>query len=103
MVRLSVWMPFGKAVKLLSDITGVQVSEPTARRQTEAAGAAYEQWQNQQADHLCGVEPNKNRCSSSAQRAAEQGKKAQKSRPEEGRTSKKSRCSSHERTKAETA
>ena len=95
-------MPFGKAVKLLGDVTGVQVSEPTARRQTEAAGAAYEQWHNEQADQLCGVEPNKSRCSSSAQRAAEQGKKASKPSPEEARASKKSRCSSHQRAKAET-
>jgi hypothetical protein len=58
-------MPFGRAVKLLDDVTGVQISEATGRRQTEAAGAVYESWQNEQADQLCGVKPNKSARSSS--------------------------------------
>lgn len=60
LVHLSLWMPFGKAAKLLGEVTGVQVSEPTARRQTEMAGAAYEQWQNEQADQLCAKKPRRN-------------------------------------------
>lgn len=54
LVHLSLWMPFRRAVKLLSDVTGVQVSEATGRRQTEAAGAIYEALQDEQADRLCG-------------------------------------------------
>ena len=52
LVHLALWMPFAKAVKLLADLMGVQVSEAPGRRQTEAAGAAYEVVQNEQASHL---------------------------------------------------
>lgn len=41
LVRLGTWMPFGRAAEMLADFTAVVVSEPTARRQTEEAGAAY--------------------------------------------------------------
>jgi len=41
LVRLGTWMPFGRAAEMLAAFTGVVVSEPTARRQTEEAGAAY--------------------------------------------------------------
>jgi hypothetical protein len=77
LVRVSLWMPFGKAVKLLSDVTGVQVSEPTARRQTEAAGAVYEAWQNEQAEHIWGEKPRQSHGTSSAQAAAQSGNRAQ--------------------------
>jgi hypothetical protein len=40
-VRLGTWMPFAQAAEALRLFTGVQVSEPTVRRVTEAAGAAY--------------------------------------------------------------
>jgi hypothetical protein len=65
LVRLSLWMPFGKAVKLLGDVTGVQVSEPTARRQTEAAGAAYEAVQNERASQLAEGQKKKSTARSS--------------------------------------
>jgi hypothetical protein len=90
LVRLSLWMPFGKAVKLLSDVTGVRVSEPTARRQTEAAGAAYEQWQNEQADQLCGEKPNGSGSASRAQ--GEKGQDGQKFSVDQEKV-KKSQCS----------
>lgn len=35
-------MPFKQAAQMLGALTGIQVSQATARRQTEAAGAAYE-------------------------------------------------------------
>jgi hypothetical protein len=41
-VRLGTWIAFEQAAQLLAACLGVQVSEATARRQTEAAGAAYE-------------------------------------------------------------
>jgi hypothetical protein len=41
LVRLGTWMPFERAAEMLADFTKVVVSEPTARRQTEEAGAAY--------------------------------------------------------------
>lgn len=40
LVRLGTWMPFAQAADLLAEFTQVRVSEPTARRQTEAAGMA---------------------------------------------------------------
>ena len=42
LVRLSTWLPFGRAAELLAALTGVQVSRASARRLTKAAGAAYE-------------------------------------------------------------
>jgi hypothetical protein len=41
-VRLLAWMPFKQAAQMLGALTGIQVSPATARRQTEAARAAYE-------------------------------------------------------------
>jgi hypothetical protein len=41
LVRLATWMPFDKAVNELPYFTRVTVSEPTVRRDAEAAGAAY--------------------------------------------------------------
>ena len=41
LVRLATWMPFDKAVNELHHFTRVQVSEPTVRRDAQAAGAAY--------------------------------------------------------------
>jgi hypothetical protein len=41
LVRLGVWMPFGRAVHELAHFRGTMVSRPTAERLTEAAGAAY--------------------------------------------------------------
>lgn len=52
LVRLAIWMPFGRAVELLRVISGVQVGKETARRQTEQAGAAYEQVQDAEAQRL---------------------------------------------------
>ncbi len=52
LVHLALWVSFPKAVKLLSKLMGVHVSEATARRHTEAAGAAYEALQNEQASQL---------------------------------------------------
>ena len=39
-MRLGTWVPFGRAQREFAWFTGVAVSEPTARRHTEAAGAA---------------------------------------------------------------
>jgi len=52
LVHLALWVSFPKAVKLLTKLMGVQVSEATVRRQTEEAGAVYEAVQNEQADQL---------------------------------------------------
>jgi hypothetical protein len=40
-VRLGAWMPFAQAARLLAAFARTAVAEPTLRRQTEAAGAAY--------------------------------------------------------------
>jgi len=52
LVHLALWVSFPKAVKLLTKLMGVQVSEATARRHTEGAGAAFEVLQNEQASPL---------------------------------------------------
>jgi len=41
-VHLATWMPYARAVQMLERLLGVQVSEPTVRRQAEAAGAQVE-------------------------------------------------------------
>ena len=41
LVRLSTWLPFAPAAQMLGHFTRVTVSEATARRRTEQAGAAY--------------------------------------------------------------
>lgn len=48
-MHLATWMPFARAVQLLERLLGVPVSEPTVRRQTEAAGAQVEAVQTAQA------------------------------------------------------
>ncbi|MFN8514969.1 MAG: ISKra4 family transposase [Chloroflexia bacterium] len=40
-VRLGAWLPFAQAARLLAAFAHTALSEPTVRRQTEAAGAAY--------------------------------------------------------------
>lgn len=52
LVRLATWMPFRWAAEVLASLTGVQVSEATARRWTEAAGAAACAVQSEQADAI---------------------------------------------------
>lgn len=41
LVLLSAWMPFGRAVRTLATLLGVQISKASAVRATETAGAAY--------------------------------------------------------------
>src|SRR5512135_3061839 len=52
LVRLNSWMPFGKAAQLLQDLLGVSCSKATARRISQAAGAAYVAIQTEAADHI---------------------------------------------------
>jgi len=52
LVRLSSWMPFAKAAEMLEDFMGMRVSKGISRRYTEAAGAAYEQMQNEEVERL---------------------------------------------------
>jgi hypothetical protein len=52
LTRLGSWMPFAQAAKLLGDFWHVPVSEPTARRQTEAVGAAYVAVQTAEVERL---------------------------------------------------
>jgi len=63
-VHLALWVSFPKAVKLLTKLMGVQVSEATVRRQTEEAGAVYEAVQNEQADQLMEEKEKKGRATS---------------------------------------
>ena len=53
LVRLGAWMPFGPAAKMLVDFMRLtSVSAPTARRHTEAAGAAYVACQTEAVERL---------------------------------------------------
>lgn len=52
LVRLATWMPFRRAAEVLASLTGVQVGEATARRWTEAAGAAACAVQEEKADAI---------------------------------------------------
>ena len=52
LVRLGAWMPFEKAAKELGFILKMEVSEPTTRRYTETAGAAYVSYQEQEVTQL---------------------------------------------------
>ncbi len=52
LVRWGARMPFGKALEEVAFSLGVLVSEPTARRYTQAAGAAYVDWQTAEVERL---------------------------------------------------
>jgi hypothetical protein len=51
-VRLGTWLPFRPAARMLAYFTGATVSEATARRQTERAGAAYARLQLAEVERL---------------------------------------------------
>jgi len=57
LARLSSWMPFGKAAQLLQDLLGVSCSKATARRISQAAGAAYVAIQTEAADQIVAQAP----------------------------------------------
>lgn len=48
LAHLGSWMPFERAREMLHSLLGIQISEPTARRGTERAGALYEARQTRQ-------------------------------------------------------
>ena len=75
LVHLALWVSFPKAVKLLSKLMGVQVSEATARRQTEEAGAAYEAVQDEQASQL--VEEQEKKSKKGRARSCQPNKRAE--------------------------
>ena len=52
LVRFGAWMPFEKAARELAFVLKVEVSEPTARRHAQAAGAAYETHQQGEVERL---------------------------------------------------
>jgi hypothetical protein len=52
LVRLSTWMPFGRAAKELRHFTQVEVSEATTRRITEGAGSDYVEIQNKEVEQI---------------------------------------------------
>jgi hypothetical protein len=51
-VHLATWMPFAQAAKHLKRSTRVDLTEPTVRRHTLAAGQAYVALQSAQAEHI---------------------------------------------------
>jgi hypothetical protein len=52
LVRLGVWMPFGRAATEFEYFTRTDISRPTAERVTEAAGAAYVAVQTAEVEHI---------------------------------------------------
>ena len=52
LVRLSSWMPFERATELMADMQGICVSASMSRRNSEAAGAAYEELQKEEMERL---------------------------------------------------
>jgi len=52
LVRLSSWMPFEKAVELLGELMGIEVSRLVGQRYTEEAGAAYERLQTEEVERI---------------------------------------------------
>jgi len=57
LVRLAGWMPFGRAVEVLGDFLGIQVSQIVAQNYTETAGAMYVQMQEEEVAQLEGEMP----------------------------------------------
>lgn len=57
LTHLGSWIPFEKAAALLQRLTGGTASEPTARRQTLAAGAAYVAVQTAEAEQIAATFP----------------------------------------------
>ena len=52
LVKLSGWLPFEKAVDVFGDFTGIEVSRIVSQRNTEAAGQAYVEMQNEEVEYL---------------------------------------------------
>jgi len=52
LARLAGWVPFEKASELFEDFMGIAVSKPISQRYTEAAGAAYVDLQNEEAERI---------------------------------------------------
>jgi len=52
LVQLSGWLPFERAVELVADILGIEVSKIVALRHSEAAGAAYVALQEEETARL---------------------------------------------------
>jgi len=52
LVRLGSWIPFGKAAQTLQELLGVVTSKSSAKRATEAAGAAYVAIQTEAAEQI---------------------------------------------------
>jgi hypothetical protein len=57
LVRLAAWMPFAQAAAALAWFTGAPVGRGTARRLTEAAGAALVAREDAEAERLAGERP----------------------------------------------
>jgi hypothetical protein len=52
LVRFGAWIPFERAQKELEFVLKICVSEPTARRYTQEAGSAYEEYQKAEVERL---------------------------------------------------
>lgn len=52
LVRVSSWMPFRRAVEMFGEFTGIKVSKIVSQRNTEKAGAVYEEIQKAEVERL---------------------------------------------------
>ena len=52
LVRVSSWMPFGRAVEMFGEFTGIKVSKIVSQRNTEKAGAVYAEMEKAEVEWL---------------------------------------------------
>ena len=62
LAHLAIWMPFEQARKMLKEVLGIEVSEPTVRRGTQRAGGLYEARQTAQSQQTKPIEPAPTPC-----------------------------------------
>ena len=81
LVRVSSWMPFRRATEMFGEFTGIKVSKIVSQRNTEKAGAAYEEMQKAEVEWLqkkmphATVHPDKLQISADGAMAMECGQK----------------------------
>lgn len=71
LVRLGSWMPFEQSVKVYGDLMGIDVSRIVSQNYTEAAGAAYEEIQEEEVKRLVKEMPEAQVCSEKLQVSAD--------------------------------
>jgi len=71
LIRLSSWMPFEQAAKMMEDMQGISISPATSRRNSEVAGAAYVEMQTEEVKQLEKDMPEAPECAEKMQMSAD--------------------------------